>query len=116
MATESYLPDPHLLRVEPSKVSDYLLNSDHPIGGAKAAFFKSVGFSVEKIEQFVDALRAHARDNKIVNVVANEFVVKTMIECSMPTPSGKTYCIRSVWGDHRDGTPPRLITALPVSP
>ena len=43
----SRLSNPELLRVEATKVTDYLLSSDHPKGAAKAKFFKGVGFSVK---------------------------------------------------------------------
>lgn len=110
----SRLVDPHLLRVEAAKLTDYLLSSDHPKGAGKAKFFKGVGFSKEKIEEFAAALRIHATNNKIVEVVAHPYGVKTVVDCFMPTPSGTEYCIRSVWNDYKDGDPPRLITAHPL--
>jgi hypothetical protein len=110
----SQLSNPHLLRIDVIKVTEYLLNSDHPIGAAKAKFFKGVGFSVAKVEEFVDALRTHAAQNKIASVIPHDYGVKTVIDCFLPTPSGKPYCIRSVWNDHQDGHPPRLITAHPL--
>jgi hypothetical protein len=110
----SLLSNPHLLRVEVTKVTDYLLSSNHPKGAAKAKFFKGVGFSEEKVEEFVAALRTHAAQNKIADVVPHTYGVKTVIDCFMPTPSGKAYCIRSVWNDHQDGAPPKLITAHPL--
>ena len=96
-------------------MADYLLNSNHPQGAAKAKFFKSVGFSDGNMEVFIAALRTHATQNKIADVVIHPYGVKTVIDCFMPTPSGKAYCIRSVWNDHKDGAPPKLITAHPLS-
>jgi hypothetical protein len=110
----SLLSNPHLLRVEATKVTGYLLSSDHPKGAPKAKFFKGVGFSDENVEEFVAALRTHAAQNKSADVVPHPYGVKTVIDCFMPTPSGKPYCIRSVWNDHQDGAPPKLITAHPL--
>ncbi|MBR1199327.1 hypothetical protein JQ574_25345 [Bradyrhizobium sp. AUGA SZCCT0158] len=110
----SWLIDAHLLRVETIKVTDYLLCSDHPRGGGKAKFFESVGFSKENVQEFAAALRTHAAKNQIAEVVPHSYGVKTVIDCFMPTPSGKDYCIRSVWNDHGDGAPPKLITAHPL--
>jgi hypothetical protein len=112
---EKRLRAPHLLRVETAKITDYLLNLDHPIGAGKAKFFKGVGFSEEKVEEFAAALRTHAAQNNIADVVRNSYGVKTVIDCFMPTPSGTAYCIRSVWNDYLDGAPPKLITAHPLS-
>ena len=110
----SQLSNPHLLRVETVKVTHYLLCSDHPKGGGKAKFFESVGFSKENVTEFVAALRSHVAKNQIAEVVPHPYGVKTVIDCFMPTPSGREYCIRSVWNDHLDGAPPKLITAHPL--
>jgi hypothetical protein len=110
-----YLPDPHLLRVDDSKLTEYLLNLAHPTGGAKARFFVSVGFSVERIDEFKTALRAHAAQNKIAKVEPHPYGEKSVVECHMTTPSGAQPCVRVVWNDHADGAPPRLITAHPLT-
>jgi hypothetical protein len=113
---EAWIPDPHLLRVEINKVSDYLLNLDHSEGHGKAKFFREVGFSENTINEMIEAFRLHAKNNKIVRTLEHQYGVKTVVECFMETPSGKPYCIRSVWNDHLDGKPPKLVTALPAPP
>src|SRR4051794_5255965 len=114
MNNPEWLSDPQSLHVETTKVTDYLLNSEHPRGRSKAAFFKAVGFSEEDVGQFIAALRMHAAQNKIANVVFHDYGVKTVVDCFMPTPSGNAYCIRAVWNDHQDGGPPKLVTAHPL--
>ncbi|MBV9995467.1 MAG: hypothetical protein JO127_09655 [Caulobacteraceae bacterium] len=110
-----YLPDPHLLRIDDSKVTEYLLNITHAKGGAKASFFLSVGFSLDKIEEFKAALREHAAQNKIAKVEPHPYGQKSVVDCSLATPSGAKPCVRVVWNDHADGAPPRLITAHPLA-
>jgi hypothetical protein len=110
-----YLPDPHLLRIDDSKATEYLLNSAHPKGGAKAKFFVSVDFSRERLDEFKTALRAHAAQNKIAKVEPHSYGEKSVVECSMTTPSGARPCVRVVWNGHADGAPPRLITAHPLT-
>lgn len=112
---EAWMPDPHMLRVEESKIKDYLLNLDHVEGYGKAKFFRAVGFSEEETDKMVEAFRRHAGNNMIAQVVEHPYGVKTVVECFMETPSGKPYCIRSVWNDHLDGKPPKLVTAVPLS-
>lgn len=112
---EAWMPDPHMLRVEASKIKDYLLNLDHVEGHGKAKFFRAVGFSEEATDEMVEAFRRHAGNNKIARVVEHPYGVKTVVECFMETPAGKPYCIRSVWNDHLDGKPPKLVTAVPLS-
>ena len=112
---EAWMPDPHMLRVEVSKVKDYLLNLDHAEGGGKAKFFRAAGFSEDATDKLVEAFRRHAGNNKIAKVVQHAYGVKTVVECFMEMPVGKPYCIRSVWNDHLDGKPPKLVTAVPLS-
>jgi hypothetical protein len=111
---QSWLPDPHLLRIEESKVTEYLLSSSHPKGKGKAKFFFGLGFSIDQVEEFIAALRQHAADNAILEIVHHDYGTKTTIECFMPTPSGQSSCIRSVWNDHGDGSQPKLVTAFPA--
>lgn len=111
---EAWMPDPHLLRVETSKLADYLLNLDHVAGHGKARFFRAMGFSENATDEMIEAFRRHAEDNKIARVVAHQYGVKTVVECFMDTPSGKRCCIRAVWNDHLDGKPPKLVTAVPL--
>ncbi|NQE63419.1 DUF6883 domain-containing protein [Caulobacter sp. RHG1] len=113
---ETWMPDPHMLRVELSKITDYLLNLDHAEGHGKAKFFRAVGFSEEATDEMVEAFRHHAANNKIVQIVEHPYGVKTIVECFMETPAGTPYCIRSVWNDHLDGKPPKLVTAVPIQP
>lgn len=40
-------PDAEHAIVTEKKVCDYLLNSSHPVGGPKAAWFASIGYTVE---------------------------------------------------------------------
>lgn len=112
---EAGMPDPHLLRVEASKITDYLLNLDHTDGHGKAKFFRGVGFSEDTVDEMIDAFRGHAAKNKIAQIVEHPYGIKTVVECFMATPSGKPYCIRSVWNDHLDGEPPKLVTAVPLA-
>lgn len=110
----SWLPDPHLLRVKAAKMTEYLLKVDHPIGAAKAKFFRGVGFSEEDLELFAASPRQQATQNKIADVVPHQYGVKTVVDCFMSTPCGRDYCIRTVWNDHEDGAPPKRITAYPL--
>lgn len=110
---ETWMPNPHLLRVEISKITDYLLNLDHAAGHGKAKFFREAGFSENLVNEMIEAFRLHAKTNKIAQVVDHQYGLKIIVECFMETPSGRSYCIRSVWNDHLDGKPPKLVTALP---
>ena len=50
--------------VSEQKVRAYLLNTVHPVGGPKARFFLSRGFSVTAWQVLTAALRQHPIDNR----------------------------------------------------
>jgi hypothetical protein len=47
--------------VEPAKVRDYLLNLEHPDGGSKAAWFRSLGYARDDWQQLARDLLAIAQ-------------------------------------------------------
>jgi hypothetical protein len=113
--TNHYVTDPEALRVEESKITEYLLNEDHDKGHGKAKYFLGRGFSLSKWELLKVALIQHAKNNKIANTREHAFGKNIVVDCNLETPSGNNHCIRVVWNDHGDGTPPRLITAHPLT-
>lgn len=102
------------LAVDPTKISDYLLNVDHPEGGAKARFFAARGFSVSDAPAFIAALRRHAAATHLVREMTSEHGVKRVYEGPLSCPDGTAPHMRSVW--HR--APGRfvmmLVTAYPL--
>ena len=55
----SSLPGADAAFVESAKLTDYLLNPDHPVGGDKAAFLDRFGFRREAWPVLEAALLAH---------------------------------------------------------
>ena len=102
------------LRISDSKVADYLLNSEHPIGASKAKFFEGVGHRRQDLEKFKATMREHAASNPVASVENHAYGIKHVIDCFVGMPNGRSYCIRTVWNDHCDGLPPVLITAHPI--
>ena len=56
------ITDLHLV-VERKKLTEYLLNSAHPHGARKAAFFRSLGYSTRSWRRLSNDLKQHARTN-----------------------------------------------------
>ncbi len=111
---EVFVPYADGLRVEMSKITGYLLNLEHCIGGAKAQYFIARGFSVEDWEVFAGALRNHAKHNRVVSIRESEYGSKYVVDCTIATPNGDDWCLRAVWIDHGDDLGPRLVTAHPL--
>jgi filamentous hemagglutinin len=99
--------------VPETKVSDYLLDPNHPVGGAKAKFFKSFGFSRRDSSAMAEALANHPLRNAIDETIATEHGSKHVVRCSIATPDGRGPCIVTVWMKEGDA-PARLVTAYPA--
>ena len=109
-----FLPGREQARVEEPKVTGYLLNSDHPVGGPKARFFLSRGFQLADWEGLADALRLHAQNNPISGIRTTQFATSYSLDCHLVTPDRSSPCIRTVWEVRADDRRPRLITAHPL--
>ena len=78
-STANEPPNAHLALVEREKITEYLLNPEHPDNGGKAAFLITLGFDSEKWEILAAALR--------------ELVLNSDVELSMETIHGKKYIV-----------------------
>ena len=100
--------------VAEAKITKYLLNELHQRGKDKAAFFGSFGFSVAQWEVMAQALRAHAAENEIADMLETPEGTHYTIEGRLPTPDGRNPLIRTVWAVDTGGETPRFITAYPL--
>ena len=102
------LPNVDRAVVDPSKIRDYLLSKEHPVGRFKAAFFGSLDYSREDWETLRDHLLRISRDVDVVMGQENEFGQKYEIRGALEGPSGRSAEIVL----HGEDTP-RFITAYP---
>ena len=99
------------LFVAPNKVQDYLLNPDHPVGGAKARFFLGIGYSRQYYEQLVADLVQHGHSGTVTEEKASPYGVKFVVDGPLLAPNGRQYPIRTVWMEQSPGIFVLLITA-----
>lgn len=107
------LPNAEACLIDATKLTEYLLSSSHPVGKAKAKFFKAFGFSVEAADQMKDALLQHGKTRPVVEQTESAYGVKYVVECDIETPDTRNPCIRTVWIVEAGQTSPRLVTAYP---
>ncbi len=107
------LPNANFVIVDPTKVKDYLLNAGHRHGRSKARFFGRFGFTVTNWEKLAMALREHAQQYEVIEVVETEFGSRYEVEGELRTPDGRAPRVRSVWQLDPGMVAPRLITAYP---
>lgn len=96
------------------KITEYLLNRDHEVGGPKAAFFERFGFSPDQWEAMATALLAHPDRNPVEDVVPSRWGTKYVVRCSVVTPDGRNPCILSVWNVLPGKTEAVFVTAYPA--
>jgi hypothetical protein len=102
------LPNAEVAEIAPAKIRDYLLSATHPIGRFKARFFRALGFSAERWEEFESALRAQhltqeARSAPRV-VTGQKFTIRAILN----GPNGQSAMVVSVWFIAAGETVPRL--------
>ena len=107
------LPRASLAFVEAAKLTDYLLNPDHPVGGDKAAFLFRFGFRLDTWQILEAALLAHARDGHLIGERETVYGHHYTVEGRLLTPDGRNPVVRTAWmvalGEQR----PRFVTAHP---
>ena len=85
----------------------------HPVGGAKARYFKSRGYSLEAPEVLEASLRQVAETGKVIKVEATGWGTKYLVVGEVTTPDGNQLALGTVWivvGSSR----PVLVTAYPT--
>jgi len=107
------LPNVDRAVVDRSKIRDYLLSKEHPVGRFKAAFFGSLGYERKDWERLRDDLLGVSRQVEVVVKESSEFGRKYEIRCRLEGPSGRSAEIVIVWIILREEDVPRFITAYP---
>jgi hypothetical protein len=109
------LPHSDKARIDPRKVSDYLLSTVHPVGRHKQRFFHKIGFSGDQPARFVAALRQVARQGALRGETPTRFGTKYIVDGWLDAPIGRVE-IRTVWMVPEGAVVPEFVTAFPHSP
>jgi hypothetical protein len=107
------LPHADRAEVDPGKLGRYLLSETHPVGKAKARFFREAGFDESAVETLVQGLLQIARTQEVVGTFATVHGQKFVLEGELEAPSGRRLRVRTVWIIDRGQERPRLVTAYP---
>jgi hypothetical protein len=108
------LPNAERAFVDSAKLTEYLLNPDHPVGGDKAAYFARFGFHRSACRVLEIALLAHVVDGDLVEDSETLYGLQYAVEGRLVTPDQRNPIVRTVWmvafGEDR----PRFATAYPA--
>lgn len=95
------------------KLVGYLLSTSHPVGSAKAGFFRSFGFDEQNVELLEIGLLRIAHISDVDVAIDSPYGTKYELTGDLETPSGRTATIRTVWIVEIDEQDPRFVTAFP---
>jgi hypothetical protein len=107
------LPNASLAKVEREKITEYLLNPDHPDNGGKAAFFTAGGYRRDDWQALATSLRKLAITYFVTQSIESGHGKKYIVDGSIETPIGKSPTLRTIWIIDSGETIPRLVTAYP---
>lgn len=107
------LPEFEKTRIPLEKITGYLLSASHPSGRIKARFFARFGFSPDRPDLLMEALRKPAY-NDYARSEKTPFGMRYVIEAPLPAPDNRKPLIRTVWFVENDETTPLFVTAYPV--
>ena len=108
------LPNRQQVRIGRRKVTGYLLAVAHPVGGAKARYFESRGYSIDAPEQLEATLRQIALEGTVTRKEGTEFGTKYVVEGTVTAPDGNPLVLATVWIVD-DADVPVLVTAYPTA-
>ena len=107
------IPNVEAAYVPEGKITGYLLDASHPVGGAKARFFRAHGFTEAGAPELAAALLTIARSAD-AEVEESPHGAKYVAVGDLRTPGGVPVRVRTVWIVEPDDPRPRLVTAYPA--
>lgn len=96
------------------KITAYLLSESHPVGKAKARYFKKIGYSEKNVAQLRQDLIEIAVNNAVSEEVGTLFGVKYIVDGEVITPIGIRARLRTVWIIETGDNLPLFVTAYPA--
>ncbi len=105
-------PDANNAVVTEVKAREYLLNPMHLVGGAKAAWFASLGYTSDNWEALARDLQRVAKLEDNFVAPPSPFGVKYKVSGTIGLPGFRPTLVTTVWIIEKN-SPPRLITAYP---
>lgn len=100
--------------IEDSKITEYLLNVNHPEGGTKAAYFIQHGFNPEQPKVMKQFLLTHLLQRSSVEIVETRFGTKHILTGKIKFPDDDEFILRSVWMKPAKENILKFVTAYPI--
>jgi hypothetical protein len=108
------LPNSENAYVPQEKLTGYLLSESHPVGKAKARYFRSLGYHDANADELGTGLIAIAQNDSVTETESTQYGEKYIVDGSLMPPSGRSALLRTVWIIQADDSRPRFVTAFPL--
>ena len=107
------IPNADSAFVTPDKLSDYLLDDQHPVGGGKAKWFHGLGYDRADPVVLEQDLLKLVRDSEDFTEKQSTFGTKYVVSGKITAPSGDVVNVTTVWIVEPGEMRLRLVTAYP---
>jgi len=107
------LPAADRAYIDPQKLQDYILSSEHPVGRFKAEFFARLGYSQSDWRRLEADILQIARSGTALERQGTRFGRKYEVGGILRGPSGREARVTTVWIVKNGEDYPRLVTAYP---
>jgi hypothetical protein len=108
------LPNKSNAQISLTKIVDYLLSENHPVGKSKARYFRSHGFNDENASDLANGLLSIAQNGQVGSSERSLFGIKYVLDGELDTPNGDKIRVRTVWIIESNSDIPRFVTAYPA--
>lgn len=106
------LPNAQSAIIPVEKIRDYLLSTEHPVGGSKARWFSALGYRREHSNELIDDLNALLA-SEAESLGDEGFGEKFSITTTLISPTATRYTVRTIWIVRHGEKIPRFVTAYP---
>jgi|LakMenEpi03Aug12_release.lakeMendotaPanAssembly.Ray.scaffolds.fasta_scaffold1141111_2 hypothetical protein len=96
------------------KLTAYLLDFQHPVGGGKAKFFLQQGFGPEDWLKLAEKLTKHLCENEVSKIEMNLHGTKYIVDGLFEKPDGASLNLRTAWFIRTNESVPVFVTAYPL--
>ncbi len=107
------LPNRENAVIEPSKLTEYLLNPEHRRGGHKARLLSKYGYSRDNWQQLEADIRRFHLNADVSRVRDTPYGRRYEIKAPLMAPSGRALLVATAWQIDIGKDYPRLITLVP---
>ena len=107
------IPNSDRAVIEPSKLTEYLLNSEHKRGGSKAKLLIQFGYSPDNWQQLEADIREFHLTVDVHVIKETAYGIRYEISSNLLTPINRSLLVKTVWQIDTGTDFPRLITLVP---